>query len=684
MTTRAVILLVLTAVALALFARNAGRLVAYLRLGKPDPERQDDPRSRLNDVGVFVLAQARMFRFTASGIMHALIFWGFIVLTVGTIELFGIAFWSGFSIPLVSHRGWFLLSQDLFAALVLLGVGLAVAIRYFKRPERISQTWDAAVILSLIALLMVSLLAFEAYAIIGGGRPAPWRPVASAIASVMRDAGVTQASAHAGWLASWWLHMGTVLVFLNYLPFSKHLHIIAAAPNVYFRSSRPRGALSTPDLENTETFGVGKIQDFTWKQLLDTYACTECGRCQSACPAWATHKPLTPKGLVVDLRQHLTQEAGPALLAGADPYAGNGAVDAPHEAGPGRRPEREQSGPLPTEHPLPLAGGVISEDVLWACTTCGACVQECPVFIEHIDKIVDMRRYLVLTESKFPAEAQTLFTNLEWQGNPWGQARQARAEWAASMGVKTVDEDPDADVLYWVGCAAIYDGRNRKIAEALIKSLKAAGVRFAVTGPESTCTGDPARRLGNEYLFQQLAQENVAALNERKVKRVITACPHCFNTVKNEYPAFGGRYEVQHHTQVLDELIARGRLLPTRPVEEKVTYHDSCYIGRHNGIYDAPRRVMRRLPGLELVEMERSESRSFCCGAGGGRMFLEEKIGKRVNVERVEQAVATGADTLCSNCPFCMTMFADGLKVKEEAAVGVKPLDLAELVARSL
>lgn len=661
MTTRAIILLILTAVAVALFARNASRLVAYLRLGKPDPERQDDPRSRLDDVGKLVLAQARMFRFPVSGIMHALIFWGFLILTVGTVELFGRGLWSGFAIPLVSDRPWFLLSQDLFAALVLVGVALAVAIRYFKRPERISQTWDAAVILSLITVLMVSLLSFQAYGIVLQGRPEPWQPVSSAIARLMAGRGVTPAEAAVSGDVSWWLHVVTILAFLNYLPFSKHLHIIAAAPNVYFRSSRPRGALSRPNLEEAETFGVGKVQDFTWKQLLDTYACTECGRCQSACPAWATHKPLTPKGLIVDLRQHLTEDAGPALLAGRDPYAKNGGHD-----------------------PLPLAGGVISEEVLWACTTCGACVQECPVFIEHIDKIVDMRRYLVLTESKFPAEAQTMFTNLERQGNPWGQARQARAEWAASMGVKTVDEDPDAEVVYWVGCAAIYDGRNRKIAEALIKSLKAAGVRFAVTGPEATCTGDPARRLGNEYLFQQLAQENVAALNERQVKKVITACPHCFNTVKNEYPAFGGRYEVRHHTEVLDELISRGRLLPTRPVTEKVTYHDSCYIGRHNGIYDAPRRVMARLPGLEVVEMERSGSRSFCCGAGGGRMFLEEKTGKRVNVERVEQAVATGADTLCSNCPFCMTMFVDGLKAKEEAAVGVKPLDLAELVARSL
>ncbi len=662
MTTRALVLFVLTAIALALFARNAGRLVAYLRLGQPDPERLDDPRSRLDDVGMFVLAQARMFRFTASGIMHALIFWGFIVLTIGTTELFGRGFWPGFGVPLVSGRGWFLLSQDLFATLVLVGVAMAVAIRYVKRPERISQTRDAAVILSLIAILMLSLLSFQAYDIVERGRAEPWQPFSSAIAAVMRDGGVTPADAALAGQVSWWLHMVTILVFLNYLPFSKHLHIVAATPNVYFRSARPRGALSTPNLEEAETFGVGKIQDFTWKQLLDTYACTECGRCQSACPAWATHKPLTPKGLIVDLRQHLTKDAGPALLAGKDPYAKNGGG---HE-------------------PLPLAGGVISEEVLWACTTCGACVQECPVFIEHIDKIVDMRRYLVLTESKFPAEAQTLFTNLERQGNPWGQARQARAEWAASMGVKTVDEDPGADYVYWVGCAAIYDGRNKKIAEAFIKSLKAAGVRFAVTGPESTCTGDPARRLGNEYLFQQLAQENVAALNERKVKKIITACPHCFNTVKNEYPAMGGQYEVRHHTEVLDELLERGRLYATRRVEEKVTYHDSCYIGRHNGIYDAPRRVMQRLPGLEVVEMERSGSRSFCCGAGGGRMFLEEKTGKRVNVERVEQAVATGADTLCSNCPFCMTMFVDGLKTKEEEAVGVKPLDLAELVARSL
>jgi Fe-S oxidoreductase/uncharacterized membrane protein len=661
MTPRSLVLLVLTTVAVALFARNAGRLVAYLRLGKPDPERFDDPRARSDDVGTYVLAQARMFRVPASGIMHALIFWGFIVITLGTVELFGRGFWAGFSIPLASDRPWFLLSQDLFAGLVLLGVLMAVAIRYGKRPERISQTWDAAVILSLIAFLMLTLLAYVACGLVAAGRSEPWQPLSSALAGALRARGITAADATRAADLSWWLHVLGILGFLNYLPFSKHLHIVAAAPNVYFRSARPRGALSTPNLEAAETFGVGRIQDFTWKQLLDTYACTECGRCQSACPAWATHKPLTPKGLIVDLRHHLTHEAGPALLAGTDPYAAGGGAA-----------------------PLPLAGGVISEEVLWACTTCGGCVQECPVFIEHIDKIVDLRRYLVLTESKFPPEAQTLFTNLERQGNPWGQARQARAEWAAQMGVKTLDQDPHADLVYWVGCAAVYDARNRRIAEAFITSLKAANVRFAVTGPEATCTGDPARRLGNEYLFQQCARENVAALGERKVRRLVTTCPHCFNTLKNEYPAFGGRYEVRHQTEVLEDLIERGFLLPRRPVSEKVTYHDSCYIGRHNGIYDAPRRVLERLPGVEFVEMERSGSRSFCCGAGGGRMFLEEKTGKRVNVERVEEAVATGADTLCSNCPFCMTMFVDGLKAKEEAAVGVKPLDLAELVARSL
>jgi Fe-S oxidoreductase/nitrate reductase gamma subunit len=661
---RALILGLLTLIAVAAFARNAGRLVAYLRLGRPDPERFDDPRARFNDVGTNVLAQARMFRLTASGVMHALIFWGFIVITVGTIELFGRGFWPRFSIPLVSDQPWFRLSQDLFAALVLVGVAMAVAIRYGKRPERISQTRDAAVILSLIALLMVSLLAYQAYGMVAGGRLDPWQPVSAALARLTAAGGVRPEEAGPPRETSWWLHLVTVLVFLNYLPFSKHLHIIAAAPNVYFRSSRPRGALTTPDLEEAETFGAGTVQDFTWKQLLDAYACTECGRCEAACPAWATHKALTPKGLIVDLRHHLAQVAGPALLAGKDPYANGG----------GR----------PGEEGLPLAGGLISEETLWSCTTCGACVQECPVFIEHIDKIVDMRRYLVLTESRFPAEAQGLFTNIERQGNPWGQARQARSEWAAQMGVKTLDEDPDADLVYWVGCAATYDPRNRQIAAAFVRTLKAAGVRLAVTGPEVTCTGDPARRLGNEYLFQQCAQENVAALAGRKARRFVTTCPHCFNTLKNEYPAFGGHYEVRHHAEYLDQLIERGRIMPRREVNEKVTYHDSCYIGRHNGIYDAPRRVMRRLPGLEVVEMERSGTRSFCCGAGGGRMWLEEKVGKRVNIERVDEAVATGADTLCSNCPFCMTMFVDGLKAREESAVGVRPLDLAELVARSL
>jgi Fe-S oxidoreductase len=668
-TTRAILLAVLTAVALAAFARNAGRLVAYLRLGRPDPERFDDLRGRFDDVGTYVLAQARMFRFTTSGVMHALIFWGFIVLTVGTLELFGRGFWPGFRIPLVSDRPWFLLSQDIFATLVLVGVAMAAAIRYLWRPERISQTADAAIILSLIAFLMVTLLSFQAHNMVELGRMNGWLPVSAALAMLVRATGVSPEGAATASQLSWWLHMAGILVFLNYLPFSKHLHIVAATPNIFFRSSRPRGALSTPDLENAERFGVGKVEDFTWKQLLDTYACTECGRCQSACPAWATHKALTPKGLIVDLRHHLTNEAGPAALGAA---AGNGAADARGAAGPA------------TERQLPLAGGIISEETIWACTTCGACVQECPVFIEHVDKIVDLRRHLVLMESKFPAEAQPLFTNIERQGNPWGQARQARAEWAARMGVKTIDQDPEAEVVYWVGCAAVYDPRSRDVASAFLKSLKAAGVRFAVTGPETTCTGDPARRLGNEYLFQQCAQENVAALGERQVKRIITTCPHCFNTLKNEYPAFGGQYEVRHHTEVLDDLLERGRLYPRNPVHEKVTYHDSCYIGRHNNIYDAPRRAMQRLPGLEVVEMTRSGSRSFCCGAGGGRMWLEETVGKRVNIERVDQALATGADTLCSNCPFCMTMFTDGLKAREASAVGVKALDLAELVARSI
>ncbi len=667
MTPRAVVLALLTAASLALFARNAGRLVALLRLGRPDPERFDDPRARFDALGTYVLAQARMFRFTASGIMHALIFWGFLVLTVGTIELFGRGFWPGVGIPLASDRPWFLLSQDLFAALVLVGVAMAAAIRYGTRPERISQTRDAAVILSLIALLMVTLLGYFAYGMVAAGRIEPWQPASAGIARWLRAAGTSPAEAVFRAELSWWVHVVTILVFLNYLPFSKHLHIIAATPNVFFRSSRPRGALTTPNLEEAETFGVGKIQDFTWKQLLDTYSCTECGRCQAACPAWATGKALTPKGLIVDLRHHLQHEAGPALLVGQDPYAADG--------GGGR----EGNGA-----PLPLAGGVISEEVLWSCTTCGACVQECPVFIEHIDKIVDMRRHLVLMEAKFPPEAQTFFRNLEGQGNPWGLARQARADWAAGLGVKTLDEEPGADVVYWVGCAGAYDARNRQVATAFVKILKAAGVRFAVTGCETTCTGDPARRLGNEYLFQQLAQENVTALNARKVKKIITACPHCFNTLKHEYPAFGGHYEVKHHTQVLEELLGRGRLLPARAVGEKVVYHDSCYIGRHNGLYDAPRRVMQQLPGLQVVEMPRSRSRSFCCGAGGGRMWLEEKIGKRVNIERIEEALATGPDTVASNCPFCITMFVDGLKAKEEQAASVKPLDLAELVARSL
>ncbi|HWP35213.1 MAG TPA: (Fe-S)-binding protein [Thermodesulfobacteriota bacterium] len=658
--TRAVVLAFLTAAALAGFAASGRRLVALLRLGRPDPSRFDDPRARADAVGTYVLGQLRLFREPLSGLMHALIFWGFLVLLAGTVELFGRGFWPGFRIPGVSGRPWFLLSQDLAAALVLLGVGLAAAIRYGRRPARLSRTWDAAVILLLIAALMVTLLGHFAYGMVAAGRIEPWQPVSAWLAGRIAAAGPPPGAAAVRAESLWWAHVVLILGFLNYLPFSKHLHIVAAAPNVFFRSSRPRGALSTPDLEAGAPVGAGRIQDLTWKQLLDTFACTECGRCEAACPAWATGKPLTPKGVIVDLRRHLQYEAGPALLAGRDPYAGDG--------GAARS----------------VPGGVISEEVLWACTTCGACVEACPVFIEPIDTIVDMRRHLVLMEGRFPPEARRLFRNLETHGNPWGLPRQERAERARALGVPTLDEAPGAEVVYWIGCAGTYDRRNREIAAAFVKVLKAAGVRVAVTGPEVGCTGDPARRLGHELLFQQLARANVAALEARGVRRIVTTCPHCFNTLKHEYPAFGGRYEVEHHVQLLDRLLARGRLAPARAIAEKVVYHDSCYLGRHNGIYDAPRRVLERLPGVELVEMPRARSRGFCCGAGGGRMWLEETTGKRINLERTDEALAAGPDTVAANCPFCITMFTDGLKARAEAAPGVKALDLAELVARSL
>jgi Fe-S oxidoreductase len=466
---------------------------------------------------------------------------------------------------------------------------------------------------------------------------------------------------HAVELSLLWAHVVLILGFLMYIGYSKHLHIFTSSFTVYFSSTRPRGAV-TPlpiDLAKLEageqSLGAATITDLSWKETLDLYACTECGRCQEVCPAWATDKPLSPKLLIMDLRDHLFAE-GPTLLAAEH---GGGEVRA-----------------------TALVPDVIDDDVVWACTTCGACVQECPVDIEHIDTIVDLRRNLVMAESSFPSEAGAMLRNLENAGNPWGMPQADRTAWAKDLGIRVLEPgDAAPEYLYWVGCAGAFDDRSKRIAQATATVLAAAGVDFAILGPRESCTGDPARRMGNEYLFQTLAEQNVETLNGAGVRTIVANCPHCFNTLANEYPQYGGSWRVVHHTQLLAELVDDGRLALTQEVRGLLTYHDPCYLGRHNQVYDPPRRVLDRVPGLETTEMHRHKERAFCCGAGGARMWMEERIGTRINEERTAEAIGTGADLLGVACPYCLVMLDDGAKARGSQ---VQVLDVAQVLARAI
>jgi Fe-S oxidoreductase len=567
-----------------------------------------------------------------------------------------------FAIPWIGHSGWLALVQDVFAVLVLVGLALAVYIRKIQRPERFkgSHLEEADFILVMIFGIILTLLLLEAAKIALGTNesPATWSPVANALSPLFT--GMSERTAHAFEQFFLYAHLLLVLAFLAYIPFSKHLHIFVSAINVFFENTRPSGTLRTIpiDLEALQgdddlVLGAGTVEDLTWKQRLDLYSCTECGRCQSVCPAWNTGKPLSPKLIVMNLRDHLFEQ-GPQVLAA-------------RRAG--------------TEPRVPLNPDVIEDEVVWDCTTCGACMRECPVDIEHVDHIVDMRRNLVMVESRFPAEAGTLLRNLEGSSNPWGQPQSTRADWANGLGVRVLQEGaPAPEYLYWVGCAGSFDDRARRISQAVARVLQKAAVPFAILGPRELCTGDPARRIGNEYLFQELAKRNVETLTGSGVRTVITNCPHCFNTLRNEYPDLGGRYEVIHHTQLFARLIREGRLRPDREVDELVAYHDPCYLGRHNGVYDEPRAILDRIPALRTTELPRHRERGFCCGAGGSRMWLEERIGKRVNMERTEEAIATGAGTLGVACPYCLIMLDDGAKASGDA---IKVEDVAQVVARA-
>ncbi len=643
---------------LAFFAYTVYVRTALLLVGKPD-WRFDRLWERIVSFVPLVLAIWRVIRprYWYSGILHLAIFWGFLTFQVNTINFF----LEGF------HKDAALLSwaeglytayfpaMQVFEILVVIGVVMAVARRLIVKPPRLSLNWDAYVILSFIALLMVTDLFATGFAI--AIHPFPDHSRAFISNAIAEGAQGTDIEVLKAWHTTfWYLHLLTFMGFLVWVPYSKHLHVFTAAPNVFFRRLQPTGVLQPiPDLETQEVFGVGRIQDYTWRQLLDGYTCTECGRCSEACPAYNTEKELSPKEIAHQLRQQLLVNASDLL-------------------------------PIPVlnmnvtgERGVPLTEAM-GFNPIWDCLTCGACQYECPVFVEHIQEIIDVRRYFVMDEARMPETAQATLMQLEQRGHPWRGTPLARTSWIEEMGdVPTFDGSQE--YLFWVGCTGALSERNVLTTKAIARLLKQAGVSYGVLGAEETCCGDPARRLGNEYLFMLQAQQNIELFNAKGVKKILVSCPHGFNAFKNEYPQFDGHFEVIHHADFFAQLVKEGRLKPQEAPAQKITYHDSCYLGRHNNLYEAPRRIVASLPGTQAVEMPRARAQSFCCGAGGGHMWMEESKGKRVNNERTEEATATGAEIVATACPFCLQMFEDGIGAVPEAAEReMKVYDVAELL----
>ncbi|GIH50227.1 Fe-S oxidoreductase [Microbispora rosea] len=693
----AIVGLIATAVAVGLAGRRVLFLYRLATSGQPAPERieyaKEHAGAEIKAQLVEVFGQRKLLKWTPSGTAHFFVMWAFFILLTVYIEAYGaviqgaITGHSDFHIPLIGTWPVLGFLQDFIAVACLLGLVAFTAIRIKNSPKKLgrgsrfsgSHLGGAWLVLFMIFNIIWTLFLARGAAAANGNFPYDSGAFASlAIGKVLPHSELLEQIALL-------LHIGLMLVFLVIVVNSKHLHIFTAPLNVLF-SRRPDGMGPAQPMRSngavldfeeadpdTDVFGRGKITDTTWKGFLDFYTCTECGRCQSQCPAWNTDKPLSPKMLILDQRDHAFAVA-PYLLAGD------------------KEKESFSEDVLALlDKPLVGEDGVIHPDVLWSCTNCGACVEQCPVDIEHIDHILDMRRYQVMIESSFPSEAGVMLKNLENKGNPWGMSEMKRAEWIEELDfeVPIIDSTMPEDVeyLFWVGCAGALEDRAKKTTKAVAELLHIAGVKFGVLGPMEACTGDPARRLGMEFLFNMLAQQNIETLNEAGVKKIVATCPHCFNTLANEYPQLGGTYEVVHHTQLLAHLVEEGRLTPITPIEEKITYHDPCFLGRHNKVYAQPRDIMAKVPGVQTQEMHRCKERGFCCGAGGARMWMEERIGKRINTERVDEALTTDPDTVSTACPFCLVMLGDAINEKKNAGQAKESLevvDVAQLLIKSI
>ncbi|WP_242303196.1 (Fe-S)-binding protein [Bacillus cereus group sp. BfR-BA-01495] len=665
--------------------------MAYIQLGKKiEFDRRFKERWDLLKVNVF--GQKKLLKDKKSGIIHVMFFYGFILVQFGAIDFVWKGLAPGSHLPLGPLYPAFTFFQEIVTLVILNAVFWAFHRRYVEKLVRLKRNFKSGLVLIFIGGLMISVLLGNGMGIIWHGEELSWsEPIASAIAYVF--SGINETVAISVFYFSWWVHLLILLTFLVYVPQSKHAHLIAGPANVFFSRLSNPGKLEKIDFEDEtqETFGVGKIEDFRQNQLIDLYACVECGRCTNMCPATGTGKMLSPMDLILKLRDHLTDKG--AAVTSKAPWVPVVAFNntqgnqlAMMAAGKGQ----QESAAATLAYDPSLIGDVITEEEIWACTTCRNCEDQCPVMNEHVDKIIDLRRYLVLTEGKMDAEAQRAMTNIERQGNPWGLNRKERETWRQGddeVTVPTVKEKSKAgeefEYLFWVGSMGSYDNRSQKIAISFAKLMNEAGISFAILGNKEKNSGDTPRRLGNEFVFQEMATKNIEEFEKAGVKKIVTIDPHAYNTFKNEYPDFGLQAEVYHHTELLAQWVKEGRLKPVHAIEETVTYHDSCYLGRYNEVYEAPRDILKAIPGVNLVEMARNRETGMCCGAGGGLMWMEETTGSRINVARTEQALAVQPSIIGTGCPYCLTMISDGTKAKE-VEEKVQTLDVTEILERSV
>ena len=664
-----IFLLLLIGVTLYIFGRRAHFLIRLLKLGKPE-NRSDHLGKRLKSTLSQVLAERCTLKNVSkgdyAGIGHLLLFYGFSLFLISYVFHIAEGFYKKLSPAIfgAAFNNLFFLSLDIAGLIVIAVIIWAAIRRYIIKPGRLEPTLEAGMILMVVFSLMLLNYVVEGFRILTEIRPfTDWSFVGMAFSYFFVELGLKENS-HIFFWTFWWFHITVVFGFTIYVLYSKHLHILGSHFNLFFHPTEPKGSLQPiRDLEKAESLGVSKIAEFSWKHLLDLYACTECGRCTANCPASISGKPLKPRDIIHNLKAHLLT-SGKDLLFKKDQAVQNKAAEQPV-----------------------MVGQVVTEDELWACTTCHACVEVCPVEIEHVERIVNFRRYLVMKEARFPSEVKSLFRNLETYGDTYGRGPSFRTDWAVGLPVKKAKEDSNSDVLYWAGCKGSFDDRNKEVSKVIVKMIQEAGVSVGILGKEEKCCGDPARRIGNEYLFRELACRNIEILNRYGVRKIITYCPHCYNTLKNEYPLFGGHFVVFHYSEYLAELLRQGRLKIKRPVERVVTIQDPCYLGRINGIYDAPREILQSIPGVELKEMDRSREKSLCCGGGGGRMWMHEHLGQRINNLRAREAIKTGAEVVATGCPYCLTMFEDGMKNQDQENLVRNQnlvLDLSEILYPSI